>query len=165
MARIFNAVRAENTLSRRVRGDFKQALKLIDNAITFYQDEFGQIHQIQSGMADRVEVLHKTGDEVRDTAVTITDEKAVSGLAAMYDALQTNATSRPIPGDCFLLTFYQRNRELWTWWIAPWEDNGRVITANSLKRGTYMVKNGFDFERLAELLEGQQTEARNGLAF
>lgn len=146
-------------------GSRDQFLKLIDNAITFYQDESGQIHQIQSGMADWVEVLHKTGDEVRDTAVTITDEKAVSELAAMYDALQTNATSRPIPEDRFVLTFYQGDRELWTWWIAPWEDDGRVITANSLKRGTYMVKNGFDFERLAELLEGQQTEARNGLAF
>jgi len=132
--------------------------KLIDNAMAFYQDESGQILQIQSCMADRVEILHETGDEARDTAGTVTDKKTVLELAAMYDALQTNATSRPMAEDRFVLTFYRRDRVLWIWWIATWENDGRVITASSLKRGNYMVKKGFDFDRLAELSKGQQTE-------
>ena len=132
--------------------------KLIDNAMAFYQDESGQILQIQSCMADRVEILHETGDEARDTARTVTDEKTVLELAAMYDTLQTNATSRSMADDPFVLTFYQEDKLLWTWWIAPWEDDGRAITASSLKHGNYMVKNGFDFDRLTELSKGQQTE-------
>ncbi len=139
-----------------------QFLKLIDNAITFYQDESGQIHQIQSDMADRVEVRHETGIEACDTAVMITDEKVVSELAGMYNALQTNATSRPMAEDRFVLTFYRGNRVLWTWRIALWEDDGWIITSSSLKGGNDKVQNEFDYDRLAELSEGQQTEALDG---
>lgn len=136
-------------------------IELIDSAMAFYQNESGQIHEIQSCMADRVEILHETGDEARNTAGTVTDEKTVLELAAMYDALQTNATSRPMAEDRFVLTFYRGDRVLWTWCIAPWENDGRVITASSLKRGNYMVKNGFDFDRLAELSKGQRTEPQD----
>ena len=139
-----------------------QFLKLIDNAITFYQDESGQIHQIQSDMADRVEVRHETGIEACDTAVMIMDEKVVSELAGMYNALQTNATSRPMAEDRFVLTFYRGNRVLWTWRIALWEDDGWIITSSSLKRGNDKVRNGFDFERLAELSKRRQIEVRDG---
>ena len=137
--------------------------KLIDNAMAFYQDESGQILEIQSHMADRVEIYHKAGDGAQDTTVTVTDKMTVLELAAMYDALQTNATSRSMADDPFVLTFYQEDKKLWTWWIAPWEEDGRVITASSLKHGNYMVKNGFDFDRLTELSKGQQAEARDGV--
>lgn len=138
-------------------------LELIDNARMFFEDESGQILQIQSCLANRVEILHETGDEARDTAVMVTDEKTVSELAAMYDALQTNAACGPIEEDRFILTFYRGDRLLWTWWIAPWEDTGWVITSSSLERGNYRVTNGFDFDRLAELSEGRQAEARDGV--
>lgn len=137
--------------------------ELIDNAMMFFEDESGQILELQPCMADRVEILHETGDKARDTAIMVTDEKTVSELAAMYDALQTNATCGPIDEDRFILTFYRGDRLLWTWWIAPWEDNGWVMTSSSLERGNYRVTNGFDFDRLAELSKGQQTEARDGV--
>ena len=66
-----------------VRRHFQE---LIDNAKRTYLDESGQTQPYQ---ADRVEILHETGDKVRDTAVTVTDEKIVSELKGMYDALQT----------------------------------------------------------------------------
>ena len=135
--------------------------KLIDNAMAFYQDESGQIHEIQSCMADRVEIYHKAGDGAQDTTVTVTDKITVLELVAMYDALQTNATNRSMADDPFVLTFYQEDKLLWTWCIAPWENDGRVITASSLKHGNYMVKNGFDFDRLAELSKGQRTEPQD----
>ena len=136
-------------------------IELIDSAMAFYQDESGQILQIQSRMANRVEIYHKAGDGAQDTTVTVTDKMTVLELVAMYDALQTNATSRSMADDPFVLTFYQEDKLLWTWWIAPWEDDGRVITASSLKHGNYMVKNGFDFDRLAELSRGQRTEPQD----
>lgn len=139
-----------------VRRHFQE---LIDNAKRTYLDESGQTQPYQ---ADRVEILHETGDKVRDTAVTVTDEKIVSELKGMYDALQTQATCCPIAEERFVLTFYQEDSLAWTWWIAPWGDDGWVITSSSLEQGNYRVTNGFDFDRLAELSEGQQTEARDG---
>jgi hypothetical protein len=128
----------------------------------FFEDESGQVQLIQPCVANRVELLHETGDKARDTAVTITDEKTVSELAALYDTLQTQSTSRPMAEDRYVLTFYQGNRALWSWRIAPWEDDGWVISSSSLERGNYRVTNGFDFDRLAELSRGQQAEAQNG---
>ena len=136
--------------------------ELIDNAMMFFEDESGQILELQPCMADRVEILHETGDEAQDTTVTVTDGKIISELKAMYDTLQTEVTSRPMAEDRFVLTFYQGDRLIWTWRIAPWKDDGWVITSSSLEGGNYRVTNGFDFDRLAELSKGQQIEARDG---
>lgn len=136
--------------------------KLIDSAMLFFEDESGQVQLIQPCVANRVDLLHETGDRARDAAVTFTDEKTVSELAALYDTLQTQSTSRPMAEDRYVLTFYQGNRALWSWRIAPWEDDGWVISSSSLERGNYRVTNGFDFDRLAELSRGQQAEAQNG---
>lgn len=136
--------------------------ELIGNAMMFFEDESGQILELQPCMADRVEILHETGDEAQDTTVTVTDGKIISELKAMYDTLQTEVTSRPMAEDRFVLTFYQGDRLIWTWRIAPWKDDGWVITSSSLEGGNYRVTNGFDFDRLAELSKGQQIEARDG---
>lgn len=136
--------------------------ELIDNAMMFFEDESGQILELQPCMADRVEILHETEDEAQDTTVTVTDEKIISELKAMYDTLQTQVTSRPMAEDRFVLTFYQGDRLIWTWRIAPWEDDGWVITSSSLEQGNYRVTNGFDFDRLAELSKGQRIEVRDG---
>lgn len=137
--------------------------ELIDNAMMFFEDESGQILELQPCMADRVEILHETGDEARDTTVTVTDGKIISELKAMYDTLQTEVTSRPMAEDRFVLTFYRGDLLIWTWRIAPWKDDGWVITSSSLEGGNYRVTNGFDFDRLAELSEGQRAEARDGV--
>ena len=137
--------------------------ELIDNAMMFFEDESSQILELQPCMADRVDILHETGDEVRDTTVTVTDGKIISELKAMYDTLQTEVTSRPMAVDRFVLTFYRGDLLIWTWRIASWEDDGWVITSSSLEQGNYRVTNGFDFDRLAELSKGQQTEVRDGV--
>lgn len=137
--------------------------ELIDNAMMFFEDESGQILELQPCMADRVEILHETGDEARDTTVTVTDGKIISELKAMYDTLQTEVTSRPMAEDRFVLTFYRGDLLIWTWRIASWEDDGWVISSSSLEQGNYRVNNGFDFDRLAELPKGQQAEAQDGV--
>lgn len=136
-------------------GEVERFWELIDNAIMFFQDESGQIYEIQSSMVNRVEILHETGDEALDTTVAITDEKDVSELVAMYDTLQTKSTSRPLEVDRFILTFYQDDRALWRWWIAVSEDGRAIVTASSLRRGNYTVENSLDFDRFVELLNGQ----------
>lgn len=137
--------------------------ELIDNAMMFFEDESGQILELQPCMADRVDIFHETGDEARDTTVTVTDEKIISELKAMYDTLQTEVTSRPMAEDRFVLTFYRGDLLIWTWRIASWEDDGWVITSSSLEQGNYRITNGFDFDRLAELSKGQQAEAQDGV--
>ena len=129
--------------------------ELIDNAKRTYQDESGQTQPYQ---ADQVEILHETGDKARDAAVTITDEKTVSELLTMHNALQIRETQLPIGTDRFVLTFYWKGEPAWTWYVAAWGDGGTVVTSSSLRRGNYTVENGFDVDRLAELSKGQRTE-------
>jgi len=139
-----------------VRQDFQE---LIDNAKQTYQDESGQTRPFQ---ADRVEILHETGEKSRDTTMTITDERTVSELKAMHDALQIQGTQRPMETDRFVLTFYWKGETAWTWYVAASGDDGAVVTSSSLRMGNYTVENEFDYDRLAELSEGQQMEARDG---
>lgn len=136
--------------------------ELIDNAMMFFKDESGQILELQPCMADRVDILHEMGDEARDTSVTVTDGKIILELKAMYDTRQTEVSSRPMAEDRFVLTFYRGDLLIWTWRIASWENDGWVISSSSLEGGNYRVTNGFDFDRLTELLEGQRIEVSDG---
>lgn len=131
----------------------------IDNAKRTYQDESGQTRPYQ---ADRVEILHETGDGARDTTVTITDEKTVSELLAMHNALQIRGTQLPIAAERFVVTFYWKGETAWTWYVAAWGDDGTVVTSSSLRGGNYTVENEFDYDRLAELANGRQEEPRDG---
>lgn len=148
------------SISPRDDGMRRHFQELIDNAKRTYQDASGQTEPYQ---ADRVEILHETGYKARDTAVTVTDEKTVSELLAMHNALQIRETQLPIGTDRFVLTFYWKGEPAWTWYVAAWGDDGTVVTSSSLRRGNYTVENGFDFDRLAELSKGQQTEVRDGV--
>lgn len=128
--------------------DFQE---LIDSAKQIYQDESGQTQPFQT---DRVEILHETGDKLRDTTVTITDERTVSELKAMHDSLQIQGTPRPMGTDRFVLTFYWMGETAWTWYVAVSDDDGTVVTSSSLRKGNYTVENKFDYDRLAELSRG-----------
>ena len=118
------------SISPRDDGMRRHFQELIDNAKRTYQDESGQTQPYQ---ADRVEILHETGDRARDTTVTITDERTVSELKAMHDALQIQGTQLPIEADRFVLTFYWKGETAWTWYVAAWGDDGTVVTSSSLR--------------------------------
>lgn len=135
-------------------GTRRQFQALIEQAKQTYQDASGQTEPYQ---ADRVEILHETGDRARDTAVTVTDEKTVSELKAMHDALQIRGTQRPIEADRFVLTFFWKGETAWTWYVSAGGD-GTVVTASSLRMGNYTVQNAFDYDRLAELSNRGQEE-------
>lgn len=149
------------SISPRDDGMKRHFLELIESAKKTYQDESGQTRPYQ---ADRVEILHETGGMAQDAAVTITDEKTVSELLAMHNALRIQGTQLPMEADRFVLTFYWKGETAWTWYVAAWGDEGTIVTSSSLRRGNYTVENEFDYDRLAELSSGQQAEPVISLA-
>ena len=110
-----------------------------------------QLDQLQ---ADRILVSRMDFSSGATTDVTITDQKIIAQLLALYKSVEVEDYSRPINDERIMLQFFSGDNMILDWYVSFYEEDDEIVTCgDAFGLGNKRVVGEFDYKRFLGLFE------------
>lgn len=116
-----------------------------------FDGDRSQLDQLQ---ADRILVSRMDFPSGTKFDVTITDQKIIAQLLAMYKSVEVEDYSRPLNDERVMLQFFSGDNMILDWYVSFYKEDNEVVTCgDAFGLGNKRVVGAFDYKRFLDLFE------------